>query len=118
MTEQYPFTDLPSLDENIMQPLKELLGDAFDKLVTDYLTSFPDKLAELKLAAQSDDVKTLLQISHTLKSSSGSFGFIRLYKRLEHLEYQARNNDIANSTGQVSLIDQEFNDILNHLDNS
>jgi len=118
MSEQYPFSDLPHLDEDVIRPLQELLGDNFSELVDDYLESFPIKLQELKHAAMNNDIEALMQISHTLKSSSGSFGFIRLFKSLERLELQARSNDVKEPTQQVDFIEQEFNCILDHMGSS
>ena len=116
MSEQYPFTGLPSLDDEVVRPLKELLGDNFTELINDFISSFPPKLDELKTASNTDDVNSMMQISHTLKSSSGSFGFIRLFKRLEHLELQARKNDLVNHADQVKLIDEEFQCVLEKMD--
>ena len=112
MSEQYPFTGLPSLDDEVVRPLKELLGEHFAELVNDFILSFPPKLDELKTASNIDDINSMLQISHTLKSSSGSFGFTRLFKRLEHLELQARKNNLVNHAEQVRLIDEEFQCVL------
>ena len=112
MNEQYPFTGLPSFDDDVVRPLKELLGDNFTELVDDFISNFPPKLDELKTASNTDDVKSIMQIAHTLKSSSGSFGFIRLFKRLEHLEQQARKNNLVNHADQVKLIDEEFQCVL------
>ena len=112
MNEQYPFTSLPSLDDEVVRPLKELLGEHFAELINDFISSFPPQLDELKTASNTDDVKTMMQISHTLKSSSGSFGFIRLFKRLEYLELQARKNSLVDHADQVKLIDEAFQCVL------
>jgi len=112
MSEQYPFAGLPSLDDEVVRPLKELLGEHFAELVNDFISSFPPQLDELKSASRTNDVNSMLQISHTLKSSSGSFGFIRLFKRLEYLEHQARKNNLVNHADQVKLIDDEFQCVL------
>lgn len=112
MSEQYPFTGLPSLDDEVVRPLKELLGDNFTELVDHFISSFPPQLDKLKTASNTDDVDSMMQISHTLKSSSGSFGFIRLFKRLEHLEQQARKKNLVNHADQVKLIDEEFQCLL------
>jgi len=108
MSEQYPFNGLPSLDDEVVRPLKELLGDHFAELVNDFISSFPPQLDKLKTASNTNDADSMMQISHNLKSSSGSFGFIRLFKRLEHLEQQARKNNLVNHADQVKLIDEEF----------
>ena len=112
MSEQYPFTGLPSLDDEVVRPLKELLGDNFAELVEHFISSFPPQLDELKTASNTGDVNSMMQISHNLKSSSGSFGFIRLFKRLEHLELQARKNDLIDHADQVKLIDEAFQCVL------
>lgn len=116
MTEKYPFIGLPSIDEEVSRPLKDLLGDNYTDLINDYFSSFPDKLQDLKVAAQSDDVNSILQISHTLKSSTGSFGFIRLFKQLEYIEHQAREENLVDHINQVELIEKEFQSILSQTD--
>ena len=115
MQAEYPFTDTPSIDEEIVSPLKELLGDAFASLVGDFTSDFPTKFLALKEASISNDTDSIYKISHTLKSSSGSFGFMKLYKRLEHLELQARENNIINLPEQIDLLDQEFNQVVDLL---
>jgi len=117
MAEQYPFSNLPSVDEEAVKPLKDMLGDSYPALINDYLSSSPTKIQELKKAINDNDTNEVLHIAHTLKSSSGNFGFIRLFKRLEYLELQARKNHIDNPIAQYDLIDQEFNHILNQTDN-
>lgn len=112
MTEQDPFIGLPSIDKDVMQPLKDLLGDNFNELVNDFLDGFPSKFSDLKTASNSTDINGIMQISHTLKSSSGSFGFTCLFKRLEQLELQARNNHVINHLNQVKLIEKEFKNVL------
>ena len=112
MSEQYPFNGLPSLDDEVVRPLKELLGEHFSELANDFISSFPPQLEKLKAASNTDDADSMMQISHNLKSSSGSFGFIRLFKRLEYLELQARKNNLVNHADQVKLIDEEFQRVL------
>ncbi|MCK4744102.1 MAG: Hpt domain-containing protein [Sulfuriflexus sp.] len=115
MSEEYPFTGLPSIDGEVVRPLKELLGDSFAELVNDFISSFPPKLNELKTASNTNDISSMMQISHTLKSSSGSFGFTRLFKRLEHLELQARKNNIVDHPNQVKLINEEFQSVIKEM---
>lgn len=116
MNSQYPFTDLPTIDETVSTPLRNLLGDNYFELVGDFTTDFPTKFKELKKAADNNDIDTIFKVSHTVKSSSGSFGFTRLYKRLEHLELQARNDEISYLSEQIEFIDQEFNSVLVQLE--
>jgi len=115
MTSKYPFTELPTIDDTIAKPLKKLLGDDFFDLVNDFFTDFPSKFSDLKAARTSNDVDSIFRISHTLKSSSGSFGFTRLYKCLEHLEVQARNNNIIDPDNQIKLLEQEFGIVVSTL---
>jgi len=116
MCNKYPFSDLPTIEDAVATPLKDLLGEHYYELVNDFTSNFPVKFNELKSANNSNDVESIFTISHTLKSSSGSFGFTKLFKRLEHLEHQARNNQIVNIDEQIELLDQEFNTILSSLD--
>ncbi len=115
MSSEYPFTDLPTIDDSVADPLKELLGDSYLELVSDFTADFPVKFSALKTSADNNDADSIFKLSHTLKSSSGSFGFIRLYKRLEHLELQSRKNEISNLTQQIVLIEQEFTILVSQL---
>lgn len=115
MSSEYPFSDLPTIDEAVATPLKDLLGDSYFELVGDFTDDFPVKFSALKSATDSDDIESIFRISHTLKSSSGSFGFTKLYKRLEHLELQARKNEIANISEQIKLLQEEFDLVLSRL---
>jgi len=116
MSSEYPFTDVPTIDETVANPLKELLGDSFYELVNDFLTDFPVKFKSLLSAQDGNDVDTIFKIAHTLKSSSGSFGFIRLYKQLEHLELQARKDNLIKPDEQLTFIEQEFNKVVSETD--
>ena len=115
MSSEYPFTDLPTIDDSVANPLKELLGDSYLELVNDFTSDFPIKFKALQIAANENDVDSIFKLSHTLKSSSGSFGFTRLYKRLEYLELQARTDEISDLTQQIDLIEQEFTIVLSML---
>ncbi len=116
MNDEYPFTDLPTIDEAIATPLKDLLGDSYFELVNDFTSDFPVKFDALKIASNGSDVDSIFRISHTLKSSSGSFGFTKLYRQLEHLELQARKNEITALNEQIDLLQQEFNIVVTSLD--
>jgi len=116
MSNDFLFTDTPTIDNDVADPLKKLLGDSYLELVGDFTSDFPVKFKNLQLAANQDDVDSLFKISHTLKSSSGSFGFTRLYKRLEFLELQARKNQLTNPIEQVKLIKKAFDEVLLKID--
>ena len=112
MSSDYLFTELPSIDDAVASPLKELLGDSYLELVNDFTSDFPVKFDALKTATMTNDVDSIFKIAHTLKSSSGSFGFTKLYKKLEYLEQQARKNEITDLNEQVTLIQEEFEIVL------
>jgi len=117
MSNEYPFTDLPTIDDTVATPLRDLLGDSFSELVSDFTSDFPVKFTAIKSATNDDDVESIFKIAHTLKSSSGSFGFTKLFKLLEHLELQARRNEIVDLNDQINLLEQEFNCVVSELNN-
>jgi len=116
MSNDFLFSDVPTIDNGVADPLKKLLGDSYLALVSDFTSEFPVKFKNLQLAATQDDIDSLCKISHTLKSSSGSFGFTRLYKRLEFLELQARKKELTNPIEQVKLIEKAFDEVLLQID--
>ena len=112
MSNEYPFSDLPTIDDAVASPLRELLGDSFFELVSDFTNDFPEKFNAIKTATNENDIESIFNIAHTLKSSSGSFGFTKLFKRLEYLELQARKNEIVNLNEQIDGLEQEFNEVV------
>ena len=54
------------------------------------------------------DYEALRAAAHSLKSSSANVGAMKLHDLCRELELQAHQRQVANSAGQVAMVEQEF----------
>ncbi len=77
--------------------LEQLRNDAGPALVSELIASFmtetDERLARMQSAMQSKDLDSVAAEAHAMKSSSGTFGALRLQQLVEQLEAAASAND-------------------------
>ncbi|MEB3282300.1 MAG: response regulator [Lyngbya sp.] len=96
-----PVSDLPSIDAQILQNLREYddEDDPFvDILIETYLNEAPQHLDGIRMAVQSKDAKVLKESAHTLKSSSAQLGAMRFSQLCKEMEYMGRMGMETDST--------------------
>ncbi|MEH2087723.1 response regulator [Nostoc sp.] len=84
------------IDAKILQSLQLMLrGDrvAFDELIEYYLTETARLVQHISTAIATQDIQTIWQIAHKLKSSSASIGAIALAQLCKVLEAQVRSSN-------------------------
>ncbi len=62
------------------------MSAGFEQLKQEYIASFQDKIARIKLALEDNDSQALRFIIHQLAGSSGSYGFSRILVRCLEIE--------------------------------
>lgn len=91
--------DLPSLDAERMDMLRELCLDAGQDLLRDMLDSWESEaakhLAKAERAMAEADPEALKVAAHALKGSCGNMGIVRLAELGRQLEHQAALPDEA-----------------------
>jgi two-component system, sensor histidine kinase and response regulator len=88
-----PESDVPVLDERILEELLASTGDdmAFVReLVETYLADTPTQLEAMTAAVDADDADALVRPAHTLKSSSATVGAMRISSIARELEMAGR----------------------------
>ncbi|WP_413166538.1 response regulator [Capilliphycus salinus ALCB114379] len=98
---EQPLSDLPSIDDKILQNLREYddEDDPFvDILIETYLNEAPQHIDGIRIAVQSQDAKILKESAHTLKSSSAQLGAMRFSQLCKEIEYMGRMGMESNST--------------------
>ena len=65
-------SDLPIVDQNALNELKDLAGDECKSIYDEFFSEFAGQLGELEHAIAADDHPTVKSISHSIKGSSSS----------------------------------------------
>ncbi|MEH2205689.1 MAG: PAS domain S-box protein [Nostoc sp.] len=107
------------IDAKILQSLQLMLrGDrvAFAELIECYLTETARLVQHISTAIATQDIQTIWQTAHKLKSSSASIGAIALSQLCKVLEAQARSGNLENNLELLSLLYQEYEQVKTALE--
>ncbi|HEX6474813.1 MAG TPA: Hpt domain-containing protein [Candidatus Limnocylindria bacterium] len=107
-------TELPVLDESVLQEVLDATGDDRDfvrELIDTYLADSPEQLEAITAAIDADDAAALVRPAHTLKSSSATVGAMRLSGVARELEMAGRSGMLEPSVQeQVETAQAEWDD--------
>ena len=95
--------DLPVLDRNTIDELREIMEENFTELVETFLQDLPIELAKVDEAVENREPEALYYTAHHLKSSSGSMGALQLAELLAQLETLGSDGSII---GSMPLMEQ------------
>ncbi len=78
------------LNTEIIDDLKDVLGDGFLNLVDVQLEQAEEYLATIQLHIENDNIEQVQSTAHSLKSSAGQVGLLGIYELSRQLEYEAK----------------------------
>lgn len=96
------FADIadPILDPDVLECLERATGpDMFPDLIASFLDDSRNRMARIRSAVESRDITTLEMESHSLGSSAGTFGAMRLFRLM-------RQTEIACETGDIESVEE------------
>ncbi|MEH2211427.1 Hpt domain-containing protein [Nostoc sp.] len=95
-----------------------LRGDrvAFAEVIECYLTETARLVQHISTAIATQDIQTIWQIAHKLKSTSAFIGAIALAQLCKVLEAQARSSNLENNLELLSLLYQEYEQVKTALE--
>jgi len=98
--------DTSNIDVDIVNGLKNMMGEGYDDLVSTYI----ERSAALKksIINNSDDLEKLIQDVHSLKGSSGTMGAKKLFKVCESFEMLLRKEKYADRDTEIEKISNEL----------
>ena len=79
-----------------------------DRVITLYLQTAAELIADLKAASAADELAVLQRASHTLKPCSASVGALSLAALCEALEELARAGSVPDPAARVAAIAEEY----------
>lgn len=99
---------MDALDEKVVSELKGLLGDDFVTVYEAFVRSSDQGIQELNQAVNSDDIKTIETIAHTLKGSSANVGAKKLSNICEDMLGDARDSVTDKFNTHLEMINSEY----------
>lgn len=96
------------LDTRMLEELKEVMQDEFQKILFTYLRDSPKRLKAMRNAITARDYKALYEAAHGLKSTSASLGANNLSEYAKQLEYMGRKEDIKEAANVFNHAVKEF----------
>ncbi|KLI99417.1 hybrid sensor histidine kinase/response regulator [Luteimonas sp. FCS-9] len=96
------------LDGEVLDDLRDLLGDDVDRLVAVFLDDTPRLLATFERAAAAGDHEAMREAAHSLKSSSANLGALALSAEARGIEAAARAGTLDDAEAAVGRLTAAF----------
>ena len=101
----------PVLSREIVDDLREIMGEEFVSLVRVFLEDAQKAVVRLEAAAANGDIDALVAPAHSLKSTSANLGALALSDLARSIEHGARQKNLADPSAQVAALGREFNKV-------
>ena len=102
----------PALDPRVLAELANMQRNGrpgfMERVITLYLQTAAELIAELEAAWASDELAVLHRASHTLKPCSATVGALSLAALCETLEDMARSGSVPDPAARVAAIAEEY----------
>ena len=101
----------PTLDPGALGVLLETVGDDREflgELIETYLSDCPGLFAQLRDRLAARDAPGVRRAAHTLKSTSATFGAVRLAAIAREVETAAADDDLTGADRRIDAAQAEF----------
>jgi signal transduction histidine kinase/DNA-binding response OmpR family regulator/HPt (histidine-containing phosphotransfer) domain-containing protein len=98
----------PPINREIVEDLRDIMGDEFASLVRVFLEDAPRSLIRLEAAAAAGDNDGLIGPAHSLKSTSANLGAMEVSAQAKHIEHAARQKTLVDAPQRVASLSAEF----------
>ncbi len=105
-----------SIDLDVLNELKEIMGDDFEELITIFISDGQTQIESLKLSIQAANLEDIKRIAHTLKGSSANLGLNDLSDSCKVLEYTLKEGSLENADKLLENIITHYNAAKKTLD--
>lgn len=105
---------MAAIDASVMEHLKtELGGDPalVKDLVQTFLDESPQLIARMRDASSRGDAPLLMRAAHTLKSTSATFGALRLSDLSKDLETLGRTGRTDGASGRIEALGRAYAEV-------
>jgi len=85
------------------------------ELINIFVKKYRNIYREVKEAIDVGNIKLAHRLVHTLKSSAGQLGKLKLQKTANDIEYKLKKGENLSSSGQIAILETELNEVLKEL---
>ena len=101
--------ELPATDPEALARLKRFGGDRLlHKMIALFLTAAPERIDAARTASASGDASAAELALHSLRSSSGQLGAVRMQQLSEQGEHRARRGSLDGVAQLADELEQEL----------
>lgn len=94
----------PSIDYECLTEIREILGDGLDELLIEFKNEIPLYIQNIHIHLANNDTESMILHTHSLKSSSGNLGLMKLSELCKSVEHGL----ITDSTMNVAQLVEEI----------
>lgn len=98
----------PILDSAVLDELREIMGQEYEKLVASFERDGRRRLLALHDAFSATDAEQVCQQAHSFKGSSGNLGALRVTGLCLEIEQYARQGDLVAAASLMEALENEF----------
>ncbi|TKR31145.1 response regulator [Luteimonas gilva] len=103
-----PAPEMPMLNEETLDELEAMIGNGVVQIIAAFLDNTPRLIAQLKTAAEAQDLPLLRELAHSLKSSSANLGADALSEAAKRIELGAREKTLDRPAAAVAVVVAEY----------
>ena len=107
-----------SLNKDVLNSLKEMLGGAFSVVIEKYITTSNELIANMEKAIEGNELEELSKIAHSLKSSSAQVGALNIANLCKFLENKPLSKDITKVKSAYKSIKDDYKIVVQELKQS
>ena len=100
------------IDMDVLYQLREILGDEVDVLMAEFFDTAPQSIGKFAAALEAGNLVEAGSIVHSLKSSSGNLGFIKLSMLCRAAEEQSRTGVLVAAETWPHRLQQSLEDAM------
>lgn len=104
-----------SIDTEVLQLMREALGEDFDEIIELFLDQTPRLLGDLRKYLASEDRQALWQTAHTLKGSSSNVGAARFSSICYVLEQLGKGGQSSVTVDLIAKLEHEYSTVRSAL---
>lgn len=107
-------SDAP-VDEAALSELRSIMGEEFDLLVDVFVSDSAKRLDDIEQAIKDGNAESLRTTAHGFKGSALNISAARLTSLCRELEDMGRNRELADATGKLEMVRQEYETVKTYL---
>jgi len=105
-----------SICMDTVNSMKEILDDELEDIFIEFKEEIPLYIDQLTTYLDQNNIQELMELSHSVKSSSGNLGFLKLSEICRIIEESLRKDHSANVESEVSNCITELKYLTEQID--